>query len=223
MVKQERNIGNIYTPKSEGFWTIEGVKDRGKTATYRVYEEMSPAMNHEELIQYHINEKEKGNPFIGSAPLNMAIFLRAYELSKKNIEGIDGLKDFFKKGVQKFPSTLSRAVYMPEGEKDRVIHNYGTPEEYTLKENILGEDNWIENISDKKVLTALFGTRDTKKINNFSQWLNGTEGYLWRLNSKPSEKDERVVRFVASSYRLDLNACRNPLDQYPAFRVERIE
>jgi len=220
--KTKRKIGNIYTPVSEGFWIVEGVKDKGKTANYRIFEKMALAMNPDDLINYSIKEKEKGNPYLGSAPLNMALFSRAEELSHKNIEGIDSLRNFFRRGLEKFPYTLSRAVYNPQGEIDKAVHNYGTSDEYVLEENLVGKDGWIKDISDKEVLTAIFGTEDIKKINEVFQWINQTNAYLWRLNSKPSKRDERVVGFDASPGRLLLDCLWDPAIRYPAFRVLKV-
>ena len=183
---------------------------------------MTDSMNHDELIKYHNDKKREGNPYLGSAPLNIAIFSRAYEI-RNDYEGINSLRDFFQKGLRQAPNTLSRAFYMPEGKKDKAIHNYGTPDEYVLEENLVGEDNWIKNIKDKKCLTALFGTSDANKLNKVFQWLNSTDGYLWTLNSKPENKEERVVRFYANSGRLYLGCGRDPAGGCPAFRVEKID
>jgi len=92
-----------------------------------------------------------------------------------------------------------------------------------LEENLVGKDGWIKDISDKEVLTAIFGTEDIKKINEVFQWINQTNAYLWRLNSKPSKRDERVVGFGALSGGLFLSCDGYPAGRYPAFRVLKVD
>ncbi len=66
-------------------------------------------------------------------------------------------------------------------------------------------------------------TKDIKKLNKISNAINSTEMYLWRLNSKPKEKNERVIRFIASNGGLGLSAVRDLSGEDPAFLVEWIK
>ena len=216
---------SIYTPSViiEGFWEIPGVNYKGKNKTYRIFEKMAPAMNHDDLTEYSIKEKKEGNPHLADSILHFSIFDASYKLRNKHSQDIEGLRKFLQSSLRKYPNTSTRVVYNPQEELDNIIHNYGTPDEYILRGNFVGDDGWIRNIKHKKVLTSLLGTDNIKKINEISQWLTNTNTYLWRLNSKPLQKDEGVVGFDASSGRLDLDCGRYPAGRCPAFRVLEVK
>ena len=112
---------------------------------------------------------------------------------------------------------------MPEGQLDRVIHNYGTSDEYSLEGNIVGINGPIQVVQDTHALELILGTSNLDNINKVSQLVNKTPMHLWRLNSKPSEKTERIVRFIAYSDGLNLDCLGNPLNGNPAFRVLKVE
>ena len=216
---------SIYTAPItiEGYWEIEGVCANGESRNYHVFEKMTSAMNHNRLIEYSMSEKEKGNPFVEDSIWTWAIFSRAYELRNKHPEDIERLRKNLQLCLKQYPNTLTRAVYNPEGVIDKAVHNYGTPDEYILNGNLVGKDNWVNKIEDKEVLTSIIGEENTDKLNQVSQWLNNTDAYLWRLNSKPSQQDERVVGFSALSGGLIFGCYWYPADRYPAFRVLRID
>ena len=207
----------IYTQPSEGFWDIPEVAYRGKTANYRLFERMTPAMNQDKLAGLYGTEKQKGNPHPTDMPLIWAIATRAFEL-----DGNAQLQDFLKSGFREFPNTLTRIAYSPSGE-DKITHNYRTHDEYSLTANVVGPDDWISNISDKNLLGYLLGNDNVTRINQVSNFINETNTHLWRLNSRPKQKDERVARFVADGDRLYLGADGLPLYGYPAFRVLRVD
>ncbi len=220
-----KKLKSIYTAPVmiEGFWEIPGVNYKGKNKTYRIFEKMAPEMNHGDLINHSIKEKKKGNPCIGDSILTFTIMSTANKLMEKYPKEIDGLRKFLQSSLNQHPNTLTRVGYNPQGEIDNIIHNYGTPNEYTLKQNLVGEDGWISDIKDKKVLKSLLGTDNIKKINEISQWSNNTNTYIWRLNSKPAQKNEGVVRFDANSDGLDLDCGGDPAGRYPAFRVLEVD
>ena len=221
MTKQAPGIR--YIQPSESFFEIPGVVYRGKTGTYRLFEKMTDSMTQEQLAEFYEKEKSKGNPHPMDSVLHFAIPSAAYRLRNESPEEAEKLRVFLQRGFEQAPNTLTRAIYNPSGD-DEIIHNYGTSDQYFLRENIVGSDNWIADISDKNVLESLLGTKDVVKINEVSQWINRTNSYLWRLNSKsPTKKEERVARFGALSDRLVLDCDRDPLDEYPAFRVLRVK
>lgn len=178
---------------------------------------MTPAMTQDKLSELYEREKQKGNPHPTDAPLIQAIITRGYDFRNQNRTQAEKLRDFLQKGFRIFPNTLTRVSYSPSG--DRVVHNHGTSDEYSINGNVVGPSGWMKYILDKRVLESLLGTKDVKKINKVSQWVNGTDSYLWRLNSKPTQKDERVVGFDADDCGLVLDCDWDPLNEYPAFRV----
>jgi len=201
-----------YVAPSQGFFEIK----KG-SSVYRLMEKMTPAMTQDRLAEFYEAEKQKGNPL----PLNSIQMFGIMEDAVR--AGDTKLMNFLQDGLRKWPNTLTRVIYNPAGEKDEIIHNYGTSGAYSLFGDIVGLDGWVSDIKDKLTLKSLLGISDTRKLNRVSNKINSTQMYVWRLNSKPSKKDERVVRFNANSDWLDLNAYRYPLDEYPAFRVLQVE
>ena len=228
METEAKELGIIYEPvkistwKDEAKFIVPGVNYRGKTGTYRLFEQMTPAMTQDKLAELYEIEKQKGNPHLTDAPLIWAISTRSYDLRNENPEEAERLRQLLKKGFRQYPNTLTRVIYNPS-EEDKIIHNYNTSGEYSIDANVVGLDGQMESISDKNVLESLLGTKDVIKINEVSQWVNGTNSFIWRLNLKPTNKVEKIVRFYAYACRLDLYCDGDPLYGYPAFRVLEVE
>ena len=211
----------VITWQSEPRFRIPGVFYRGKQNNFLLFEKMTSTMTQDKLSELYETEKQKGNPVPTNAPLIWAIATRAHELRGENPEAIGKIRQFIKSGFRRYPNTLTRINYSPEN--DVVVHNVGTSDQYSLEGNVVGPDNKINAIPDKKVLESLLGTQNISQINAVSQWINGTDAYLWRLNLKPEQLDKRVVRFAADDGGLNLSCNRNPLNEYPAFRVLQVE
>ena len=205
----------VYKKPSIGSWILSGLSHRGKTGTYEAIEEMTPSMTQDNLIS-------KYGLQIPSTDLVWAIASRGYELRKESPEASEALRRFLKQGFRQYLNTSTRIVYTSEG-SDRIIHNYGTSDEYSIDEQVVGPDEFVHKLPDQKVLESLLGTQDVGRINEVSQWVNGTDNHLWRFNSKPKQREERVARFYAGGYWLYLDCNRNPHGEYPAFRVLKVE
>ena len=225
--------------QSESRFRIPGVVYRGQQRNYLLFEEMSPEMMPDKLIKLYESEKAKGNPVPTDAPLIWAIATRAYELINKNPEEAERLKDFLRTGFRRYPNTLTRIHYFSTNDvfadNDSVVHNgnsdrysleedaLDTSDRYCLKGNVVGPNGRISEIPDKNVLKALLGTQDISQINSVSQWINGTDFYIWRLNSEPEKFTKRAARLYINDCRLDLDCCGDLSCKYPAFRVLRVE
>ena len=212
---------NVRSWRDEGRFLIPGVSYRGNRIDCLLFEEMTPPMSQDNLIEFYEREKQAGNPLPTDAPLIWAIATRAYELRDENSEEGGRLQSFFRKDIRRYPNTLTRIHYSPGD--DSILHNVGTSEEYTSKGRVVGPDNWVDNIPDKDILERVLGTQDVEQINAVSQHINGTNAYIRRLNSKPKQLDKRVARFSAYDDRLVLGCGRGALGGYPAFRVLKIE
>jgi len=201
---------------SEEYFEISGVNYRGDTNTYRLYTKMTPPMNQDKLAEFYEKEKKEGNPRPMDSILHFSIFDSAVK------SGDSDLMNFIQSGLKKYPNTLSRIIYNPS-QKDKIMHNYGTSDYYSLMGDIAGEDNWIDKLKDKKSLELLTGIKDINKLNKISLGINNTPMYIWRVNSKSSEKIECVVGFSAGVVRLFLLAGRFLSLEYPAFRVQAVD
>ena len=98
-----------------------------------------------------------------------------------------------------YPMTLTRLKYNPTGSQDNVIHDYKLQSQSSIKEDIVGADGEIRALKSQKALTAITGEDNVQRIHEVYNWINGTDVYLWRVNSKPNTVDERVAGFVAVS------------------------
>ena len=84
----------------------------------------------------------------------------------------------------------------------------------------MGQDGFLPAGSPEKVYQSLLGTQNSLgKINDVFKWLNETQTYIWRVNSKPRQRDERVAGFVAISGRADLCCSGHPDYSDPSLGV----
>ncbi len=216
------NAPTVRPWRDEGHFIIPEVIYRGKTGTYRLFEQMTPAMNQEQLAELYEQEKQKGNPYPTDRPLIEAIVTKAHEFIDQNPKEAKRLRSFLLTGSQKYPNTLTRIIYNPSG-KDKIVHNHGTSDEYFLDGKVVGPDGEINEIRDKIVLKKLLGTSNVKQINKVSQWINKTNTYFWRLRSKPEQKDERIVRLGADVDKFFLDCCGDISCFCPAFQVLKVD
>ncbi len=205
----------ITTWRNEGRLVVPGVFHRDAIKTYSLFDNMTPAMNQEQLNEFHERERQAGNPYPANAQEVWAIAQRGYEL--RSTEAGERLRDVLRAAFRNWVNTSTGIDYSPEG--DSVLHNVGVSDQYALKGNIVGPVDWIAQIPDKQVLKRIIGTQDIQQINRVSNWINGTDFYLWRESLRPVQLEKRAVRFDAGDYGLGLCCDGGPLDGAPAFRV----
>ena len=210
-IKTNVNIHSI-----DDYWRIEGVNYKGKIKTINLAQQLLPNMTQDKHAEYREQAISKGEFYTGDMPLYHAVFTALF--NQKDKPESEQARQFIKKSMrEKWLMTLTRIAYQPRG-KDKIIHNYNTKDEYSLEENIVGEDRFIED-ADRSALKALLGTDNIQEIKNIYNWINETDTYIWRINSKPNKVDERVARFGADSDRADLDCYRYPDGRYPSLGV----
>ena len=204
--------------KDSGYFTISGVNHRGKVATYDVPIEMYVAMSFNDFVNKSVKDEEAELPHGASMSLMYAIMDAGLR------SGDTQFTDFIRDGLRRYPHTRTAVDYMPKDNPDRVVHNVGSKNQYHITEvNFAGKDSWIRDLKDASLLMALLEAENIEKINQVSQWVNGTDMFLYRLNSKPKQIDRRVAGFDADDDRLDLVCDRDPRGGCPAFRVLKVE
>jgi len=210
--------GIIYVPRTEAKFVIPEVVCRGKTPTYELSEEMSPPMNMKQLGRYNGEQRKVGNPYPASADEVRAIM--SVVANRKGSQA-EKVRDFIRKNI--WANTATVVGYAPLGEIDEVIRDYGAPDQFSLRESIVGPDRFIES-ADSGLSEAILGEGNINVINSIAQKMYGTNFYIWRLNSKPLfQKTKGVVRFGANSGRRGLGCDGDPRGKCPAFRVLREE
>lgn len=201
-------VKSKYVAPSIGYYEIS----KKGHPNYRLFEKMTSVMTQDKLAEFYEKEKQKGNPL----PVNSIRMFQIMEDAMKS--GNMDLMNYLQKGLQRCPNTLTRVIYNPE-KKDETIHNYGTSDSYFVLGDVVGKDGWIRDVDNFNALESLLNTKDTKRLNEVSNAINKTPMYFWRVNSKPLKKVERVVGFYAGGGRLNLDALRDPSDEYLAFLV----
>jgi hypothetical protein len=111
---------------------------------------------------------------------------------------------------------------MPEGSRDIVMQRYGTKNQTQESLNLIGNDGEVQEVLRADACRALTGTTPAN-VKKYIDWVNGTSyAGIWRFNSRPEQRTERVVGFGASSDWAGLD-CGDwfPFGQYPALQVSR--
>ena len=196
------------------YWNIEGVNYKNKFYSVQLAKSLldnGNAKTQAQWAEYSVLAKQNGSFYTGDMPLYHAVFTSLFKQkdNSKSKKEIEEARAFIQKQMrEKYLMTLTRIPYQPIG-KDKIIHNYRTNEEYELNEDIVGPDREIIT-GDKKALTAILGTDDIDEIKSVYKWINQTPAWIWRVNSKPKNINERVAWFVAGTGRAVLNCDRVP-------------
>lgn len=201
------------------FWRIPNVNYRNGIYAVDLAKKLLDNGNsktQEQWVEYSKQAKQNNDFYVGDMPLYHSVFTA---LSKNNTKDAQEAIDFIKAQMRaKYPVTLTRIKYNPKG-KDDVVNNYGMDDEYAIKTNLVGADEWIKESKDTDYLNAILGTNNINEINQVYQRINGTDARIWRVNSKPASIDERVAWFNADSVGVDLCCCRDPRGSYSSFGV----
>ena len=202
------------------FWKIYGA-NRVDANRVDLLNGLLPARTQEEHVA-HYGEQGRDGFEIGSVPVIYSVAEAMFDNKEgsRYKDGIGRARDFLQKRMRnRFLLTSTRIRNMPEGQRDVVMHNYGLPSMQTIEADIIGHTELIADAKDTEAYTALFGSGDTEKIGRVFRWLNGTDVYLWRVNSKPDRAYETVAGFDANSVRAGLNCYWVPRGSYSALGV----
>ena len=200
------------------YWQIPGVEYKGETSMYDLSKTPLATKTQEEHAKHRETVMQNNDFYIGDIPLYHAIFTAAFK--QPNSKQKEEIRRFIQEQIRsKYPITLTRIQYTPKG-KDKIIHNFGTNEQYDLEEYIAGPDRKIES-EDRNALNALLGTDNINEINEVYNWINNKPIYIWRVNEKPEQIEERVAGFIANSDRFNLNCSGSPQGSYEGLGVRR--
>lgn len=189
--KVEFSIPEDKKPKASSekdFWLIENVLVNGKIHNYKLLkDDLLEAKTQDQHVEY---AKNNPNDFhIQDLPVYHAIANTVHNLPESKIK--QEIKDFWKKSMKDYWLMTATGVdYYPAGKKDKVIHRIGN---YSIEENIVGDDEFVKNSKNPEVYKALTGDNDLQNINNIYKGITGKDKYLRRINSKPNSLDKRVV------------------------------
>ena len=141
------------------------------------------AKTQSDWIEYSKEAIQRSDFYVGDMALQYAMF-KALSM-QSNPESLEA-RDFIKKQMrEKWLTSTTRLKYNSKG-KDEVVHNYGMPNELKLEVELVGPDRFVE-ASDSSLLEVLLLDKDVKRVNDVFNFINGTNAYIWRLNSKPKK------------------------------------
>jgi len=202
--------GNVQVSDNPDFWKVEGVEYRNGIYTVELAKALLDNGNtktQDQWIEYSKQVKARNGFYTGDFQLYHSLFTALYKNRDKDSarQEVEEARKFLRETFRKkYPLTLTRIAYQPRG-MDKIIHSKGMPDEFSLDVNFVDSDEWVKDAKNPAVYKALLGSDNIHEINNVYNWINGTDAYLYRLNSKPSSIDERVARFIADSVRADLD------------------
>ncbi len=204
------------------FWRVHGVNYRDRIHTVDLQKTLLDDRNtrtQDEWAEYSRQAKNQGGFYVGDFPLYHSLFTALFKNKNGKGKGIaEQTRSFFQNEFfDKWLTTLTRITYNAPG-GDRIEHNYGMPDKYTIDRQIIGPDEWVKDAINGGVYEAILGTEDTTEIQEVYKWITGEDAYLWRLNSKPEKDEVRVAGFDADSDRAYLS-CRDPQYSYSALGV----
>ena len=195
-------------------WSISGVEYRNGVYTVDLAKSLLDGRNSRqqaEWIDYSQEAIAKGEFYTPDYPLFYGIvraLFRAKDEPAKLQEAEEAKKFLQDTSRARWLMTLTRIKYQPQvnllkraiyGVEDIIVHNYGMSDSYEEKTNFIGADGFIKDVASPASCKALLGTDNITEINNLAHWLNETDAYLWRVNSKPENVDERVAWLSAYS------------------------
>ena len=194
------------------FWTIEGVFYRGKVHAVDLAKTLldkGAVKTQDRWIDYTRKARTRNDFYLPDFPLLHGIVTRLYEQrSQAGVEAIRAQVQAWTR--EKWLMTTTRIKYNKKGQ-DEVIHNYTLPDEERIDTSFVGPDEWIKGSTTPEAVQVLLGTSQSMlEINTVYRWLSGTDTYLYKVNTKPSQPDERVARFDASSDGVGLYCNRDP-------------
>src|SRR3989344_6078504 len=183
------------------FWTIEGVFYRGKVHAVDLAKTLldkGAVKTQDRWIDYTREARTRNDFYLPDFPLLHGIVTRLYEQrSQAGVEAIRAQVQAWTR--EKWLMTTTRIKYNKKGQ-DEVIHNYTLPDEERIDTSFVGPDEWIKGSTTPEAVQVLLGTSQSmQEINTVYRWLNGTDTYLCRKNTKLSQPDERVAKLYANS------------------------
>ena len=199
---------------SDNAWTIEGVNYRGQIVPVNLSRKLLPAMNLSQMSAHAKKAMKKGEPYAANAQLVYAIAKRAMEQGNRDVQ------KFMREAIfNQLPNTLSVVRYAPEGRIDTIVHNPGLSNKYSTKVDFVASDELVRGSKRRNDYKALLGTDNPDEVADVFGWVTEKDTYSWRVNSKPSSVDERVVGLYAGSSRFCLDCGGDPRDAGASFGV----
>jgi hypothetical protein len=203
------------TTSNNEFWTIPNVPYKNQVYVIDLSKSLlldGEAHTQEQWSQHYNQSKPSGGFHTPDFPLLYST-IKALKST-----GFEEARQFLQKQARAhWLTTLTRIKYTSKG-LDEIIHNYNTPDTYTKQVDFITPDELIVSTNKPNSYQALLGTTDSvQEINDLFHWLNQTNTYSWKVNSKPENPTERVAGLNANSGRVSLSC-----DWYPTIQIRSL-
>ena len=223
VLKTPENPSVIIQPTTD-FWRVSGVEYRDGIHTFDLSKSLldgGKGRTQDEWAKNYEDVKDKGGFYTPDYPLLYGLVKAVHSLGNNSGNSDkDEIQEFIKDSSRaNWLMTLTRIAYTSK-KMDKIIHNYGTGDIYNEDVDFITPDEYITKTAKPASYQKLLGTKDSVGgINEVFKWLNGTDTFAWKLNSKPKETKERVAGFDACSGWVDLYCCRNPTIAFASLGV----
>jgi hypothetical protein len=198
-----------YVTPSSGYWIIPSENE-----DFYLAQALTPAMTQEDAAKLISPE---GFALV-DVPTHIRLFKAMYDLRDKGGK-VEKARMFLQTTMRNnFPNTSTRVAYMPKG-KDVITHGYGTKSPSKIRVKFVGEDGLVDEVLSQEASLALTGKKPEEVAEVMSYLNQQTPAYLWRVNSKPSQIDERVAWFDSGSSGAYLYCSGDPTDRVDSLRV----
>ena len=223
--ESQQESKNFSLEDKTNFYKINGIPYKNGIYTIDLSREFLQSKTQDQHAQHKIENPDDFS--IEDISLYHAMFNTLHQNKNSQYKDVvEEVRNFIKQTMnQRWLTTLTRIRYNPDG-KDIIIHDYKQSDKSQINiDTFVGPDGYItksKTTNITKPLQSLFNTtQSVNEINQVYKWLNDVDSYIWRLNSRPENIDERVARLDAGSDWADLNCSGGPSSSYDGLGVRK--
>lgn len=220
----------IIVQSTTDFWTISGVHYRDSIYDVdltKILLDGGSLKTQDQWIAFSIDAQTRNEPYTPSAPLFYSVCAAAYKAKDDPTkrQQTEEIKAFLKKHLfERWLMTTTRIHYASQrGLDDRIVHDINMTSQSIVTETFVYPDEWVKNSMRPSNYKALLGTDNPVEIQNVFHWITEKDAYLWRLNNRTSQVEERVVSLDANSDELWLYCNRDPANTDASLGVRAVK
>lgn len=157
-----------------------------------------------------ISSENKENWQLASGPLYHAVLAALHynqdHPEKKQRKIIQECRKMHAKDFKDYWMTTStKIIYTSEG-LDKIIHDYGAPEQKEIELAFVGDNKYITEKSGlEQEMKALLGANDMGEIESVYHDLTGKKFFLWRVKKKLNQDDSRALMLGVNGNYFNVN------------------
>lgn len=201
------------------YFIINPIDSQGNINSYIYDKKLTPPLNLNGQIQEYYEKQKQLEDFTPATSLEIGTLISDARISKHS-GLINHLHNTFRNNLIR---SFSQVNYCPNLDDNGILHYPGVSDEFFKKGIVHGPNGYVNDLSleQRMAFKLIYGKKGLLGLNKDSQAINQTPFYIWRLNSKPSEKIQAGVDFDSNAGRFNVIACYYLSYQDPAIRVLR--